>query len=191
MQISIKYVNFPRPGTKYGSIVGQDGFKVMVPPDLLDQFRSGQIVDINTKQQTWYRDTPQEAVVTIATGGPTGPVQGQGGQTGYQRPAGNQGGYRPNTGFQPRVIQGGPTQQSDDEKSRNIFVCGVVQQAMSSGKFTASEIRVLTQEANAAFDLIHPLPRTQTQPPPDRGYFNPTAEPPPLGEPDDPGPELQ
>ena len=57
---------------------------------------------------------------------------------------------------------GQATAQADDEKSRNIFVCGVVQQAMNSGKFTASEIAVLTAEANRAFDLIGEQPEPST-----------------------------
>ena len=189
MLISIKYVNFPKPGGKYGSIVGQDGTKIMVPPDLLGLFRSGQTVEVGVKTQTWGAGTDTEKVMTVATTGPHGQnglAHGQSTQPGYQAanlPAASQ---RANTGFQPRVVQGGGglgTNPADDEKSRNIFVCGVVQQAMSSGKFTASEIRVLTQAANEAFDLIRPpaKPAPAHQP----------IEPPPGLEPGDPGPELQ
>jgi hypothetical protein len=192
MIVNIKYVNFPKPGGKYGSLKTADGFTIMCPPDLLGLFRAGQVVEVPTKQQTWGQGTEDEKLVTIITGGPlqghTTPVQGQGGPVGYQRPAQDQAPYRPNTGFQPRVVQGGGRADPAIDQSRHIFVTGVVGRAMGSGKFTASEIPVLTQAANEAYDrlerLLRGVPESRPAPPP-------APEPFPFLEPGDPGPELQ
>lgn len=183
MLISIKYVNPPgaQSSGKFGSIVDQNGMKIYVPVAMLGQFQVGTTVDVATKEQVW-GTTP----VLVVQGGPTGPVQGHGQQVGYQAASQAAASQRANTGFQPRVIAGGAgqaTAHADDEKSRNIFVCGVVQQAMNSGKFTASEIAVLTSEANRAFDLIGK--------PPAKPATYASNEPVPGLEPGDPGPELQ
>jgi hypothetical protein len=190
MQISIKYVNFPRPGGKYGNIKAVDGSTVMIPPDLLGLFRAGQTVEIGTKTQTWGQGTAEERVVTVATTGPldarTGPVQAQGVQPGYGGPVQGQPSQRPNTSLlRPRVIQGGPVGVSQTDQARHIFVTGCVGRALGSGKFAASEIRVLTQAANEAYDLIG---KPATPPPVLRedqpGWI-------PGDEPGDPGPEPQ
>ena len=69
------------------------------------------------------------------------------------------------------------------DQARHIYVTGIVGRAMGSGKFTASEIAVLTSEANRAFDLIgKPKPMQNTFP----------SDPlPPSMDDGDPGPELQ
>jgi hypothetical protein len=67
MMVNIKYVNFPKPGGKYGSIKLVDGQSIMVPPDLLGGFRAGMVCEVSTKQQTWGQGTEQERLVTIAT----------------------------------------------------------------------------------------------------------------------------
>jgi hypothetical protein len=168
MQVAIKYVNFPSAASsgKYGSITDQNGMKIMVPVDLLPQFRSGMVCEIATRTQTWGQGTDREAQVTVATSGPQGgqrsQVAYQGGQVGYQRPGQGQGYQRPNTGFQPRVVQNGPVGvPPGTDQARYIFVTGVVGRAMGSGKFTASEIMVLTVEANAAFDRLKAPPRPE------------------------------
>lgn len=191
MQISIKYVNFPRPGGKYGTLKTEAGETIMVPPNLLGLFRAGQVVEIGTKDQTWGQGTEQERLVTIATTGPlnvnTEPVQGQGVQSGYQRPVQGQPLQRPNTGFQPRVIPGGAGPYGNavtgppPDQARQIFVTGVVGRAMGSGKFAASEILVLTQAANEAFERLKNPPKPAPEP----------AGEPPLDLLGDPGPELQ
>jgi hypothetical protein len=198
MQVNVKYVNFPKPGGKYGSIKLADGQMIMVPPDLLGQFRAGMVCEISTKQQTWGTGTPEARLVTIATSGPMQPqnqaAQNYGGQAGYQGAGAQQGAYRSNTGFQPRVVQGGGAPQPRTlEQDRMIFVTGVVGRAMGSGKFTTSEIGVLTVEANAAFERLRNPPRPAPAPMPtpqfeahqraDTGLVGPPEE---LG---DPGPE--
>ena len=180
MIVNIQQVNPPGPQStgKFGHLITDSG-KIYFPVDMMGEFRVGSTVDIRTKDQTWGA-TP----VKVVASRPTAPVQGYQPQQGYQRPANNQAPYRSNTGFQPRVIEGGPVGLPAGDKDRHIFVCGVVQQAMSSGKFTASEILVLTQAANDAFDLIRPKPR------PMQNTF-PSDPLPPSMEADDPGPELQ
>jgi hypothetical protein len=182
MLVNIKFVNLPsaQSSGKYGSIVTQDGVKIYVPVDLITLFRSGMSTEISVKEQTW-GTTP----VIVATSGPGGVPQASGARPAYQGAAQAGASPRANTGFQPKVIQGGPSAAPDDDKSRNIFVCGVVQQAMNSGKFAASEIAVLTTEANRAFDLIGARPTPQRT-------LDQMTDPVPEPEPGDPGPvELQ
>lgn len=163
MQINIKFVNFPRPGGsgKYGSIVGQDGTKIMVPADMLGMFRQGMAVDVPTKEQTW-GETP----VIVATGGPgggsTGAVQGQGYSPSVHGTPNRDSGQRANTGFTPRVYQGGGGVPAGGnlgaDQGRQIFVTGTVGRAMGSGKFAASELPVLTQAACEAYDKVLSAP---------------------------------
>jgi hypothetical protein len=190
MQINIKFVNLPRVGStgKYGSIVGQDGTRVMVPVDLLGQFRAGMTVDVPTKAQTWGQGTDREAQVIIATSGPgggsTGAVQGQGYSPSIHGTPDRNTGQRANTGFRPTVYQGGAGQQpAAVDQGRQIFVTGTVGRAMGSGKFAASELPVLTQAACEAYDkVLNAPPRTAGS----MGQNEP-IEPPSL-EPGDPGP---
>jgi len=175
MQVSIQHVTFPQPGRKYGKLQLTDGQTIWVPPDLLNMFRGGMTVEIATKQQTWGQGADARTV-TIAT---TGPMQGQGGgqQGGSygqspQTQGGSYGGQRPNTGFQPRLIQGGG--QRDPGEARMIFVTGVVGRAMGSGKFTASEIAILAQAASQAYELV-----TRPSPPPAQSVGMPEEPPTP------------
>lgn len=164
MLVNIKFVNLPGPQSsgKYGSIVTVEGTKVMVPADLLPHFRSGMSCEIGTKEQTW-GSTP----VIVATSGPGGVSQSVQGRTGYQGGGVQQGAQRSTTGFQPQVIQGGggglASGAPPHDQARHIFVTGVVGRAMGGGKFTASEIAVLTSEANRAYDLIGKPPAAQAQ----------------------------
>jgi hypothetical protein len=180
MQVNIRYVNFPKPGGKYGSLTTTDNQRIWVPPDLLGMFRAGMTAEIGTKQQTWGQGNDARTV-TIAT---SGPLQGQ--TAGYQGNQYAQGqnpqprpyaAGRPNTGFQPRVVQGGGR---PDHDAKMIFVTGVVGRAMGSGKFTASEIAVLAQAAAQAFDVVTrppPPPQPEPQPEPQPG-LPPDDEPP-------------
>lgn len=172
MQVNIKYVNFPKPGGKYGSLRTVDGQIIWVAPDLLGMFRAGMTVEIGTKQQTWGQgDTAR--TVTIATSGPmqaqAGVQQGNAYGQGYQGQPRQPYAPRTNTGFQPRVIQGGARSDAD---AKMIFVTGVVGRAMGSGKFIASEIAVLAQAACQAFDLV-----TRPSPPPPPQPELPPPEP--------------
>ena len=193
MIITVRYVNFPRPGSsgKYGTLKLTDGSTLMCPVDLLEYFRANQQYDVPTKDQTW-----SNGPVTIVAGPPGGQNQAAGGyygNGGYPRAVSRETATRPNTGFQPRVVQGGlgqPAKSHDQE--RMIFITGVVGRAMGSGKFAPSEIPVLLQAAAESFDrLVHPMQRTpanqQYTPPPDRPSSPHYGEP-PADDPNDPGP---
>jgi hypothetical protein len=172
MQIAIQQVTFPQPGRKFGKLQLSDGQTVWVPPELLGQFRGGMTCEVGTKQQTWGQGVDARHV-TIVTTGPMGPGMASGGNA-YQQPYGqaqvNQAPQRPNTGFQPRVVEGGARPYGsprDPGEAKMIFVTGVVGRAMGSGKFTASEIAVLAQEAARTYDLVtapSPKPQLQGQP---------------------------
>jgi hypothetical protein len=170
MIITVKYVNPPKAGSKNGRLVTADGQTIWAPPELLSQFRSGMTCEIQTKQVTWGLGTPTQNEVTLATTGPmiplagdnqTGPIPSQSPQLPVQAPYG-QGGpqgsvsretpVRSNTGFQPYVVQGG--RDRDRATDKFIFITGIVGRAMGSGKFSASEILVLTQAAAEAFDRL-------------------------------------
>lgn len=170
MQVSISQVTFPQPGRKFGKLNLTDGQTLWVPPELLGQFRGGMTCEVGTKQQTWGQGADARHV-TIVT---TGPMQaGMGAQQGnsYQQPYGQAGAQqapqRPNTGFQPRVYEGGGRsygQAKTEGEAKMIFVTGVVGRAMGSGKFTASEIAVLAQEAARTYDLVTtPSPKPAPQ----------------------------
>ena len=149
MQMTVQYVNDPRnPTGKYGSIKSTAGETIWVPVTMLPLFRGreGQAVDIPTKPATWGQGADAKQV-TVATGGP-GASKSSGGWQGAQRA--------------PAAQQPAPQQQApapayrppatDKDTARQIYITGVVGRAMGSGKFTASEILVLTQAAAEAFD---------------------------------------
>ena len=176
MQVQIAQVTFPQPGRKFGKLQLTDGQMLWVPPELLGQFRGGMVAEVGTKQQTWGQGADARQV-TIVTTGPMqggGPVQGQSYGQGYGQPAVQQAPQRPNTGFQPTVYEGGGRSYGagkTDGEAKMIFVTGVVGRAMGSGKFTASEIAVLAQEAARTYDLVttpspKPAPQLSNDPPP-------------------------
>jgi hypothetical protein len=185
MFVTITNVTFPRPGGKYGKLATADGKTIWAPQDLLAQFRIGMACEIGTKDQTWGAGTPTAMAVTVAT---TGPMLAQGSQIqGVQAPYGQgaqtpyvsrETAVRPNTGFQPRVVQGGQgqgqPQQAPFRTPREMFISEVVAGAMEAGK-AASEIAVFAKEAARTWDEI----------------AKPAAAEPPPPEPGDPGPELQ
>jgi hypothetical protein len=172
MQVSIAQVTFPQPGRKFGKLQLNDGQTLWVPPELLGQFRGGMVAEVGTKQQTWGQGTDARQVTIVTTGPMQGgmlPQQATPYGQGYGQPTAQQAPQRPNTGFQPRVYEGGGRQKTDGE-AKMIFVTGVVGRAMGSGKFTASEIAVLAQEAARTYDLVTaakpPIPQQTDDPPP-------------------------
>ena len=163
MQMTLQYVNDPKsPTAKYGNIKSTAGETVMVPITMLALFRGreGQAVDVPTKVATWGQGTDAKQV-TIATAGPNG-----GGWQGAQRaPAAQQ---------QPAAQHPAPVYRppAADKDARQIYVTGIVGRAMGSGKFTASEILVLTQAATEAYDRL--LDPSKPKP----AQAAPVAEPP-------------
>ena len=61
--INIKYVNPAKDEKKYGSIVGTDQTRYMVPAGMVHQFQTGSTVDVPTKTEKW-----GESIVTIVAG---------------------------------------------------------------------------------------------------------------------------
>ena len=51
--INIKYVNPAKDEKKYGSIVGTDQTRYMVPAGMVHQFQTGSTVDVPTKTEKW------------------------------------------------------------------------------------------------------------------------------------------
>lgn len=147
MQMTLQYVNDPKnPGAKYGNVKSTAGETIMVPVAMLPLYRGreGQAVDIPTKIATWGQGDDAKQV-TIATGGP-----------GAKNVVGG-----PGSGWQGSQRAPAPQQQAPpyrppaaDKDARQIYVTGVVGRAMGSGKFTASEILVLTQAAGEAYDRL-------------------------------------
>ena len=136
------------PTAKYGNIKSTAGETVMVPITMLSLFRGreGQAVDVPTKVATWGQGTDAKQV-TIATAGPGG-----GGWQGAQRAhaaqqigPGKPAPQHPAPAYRPPAA---------DKDGRAIYITGVVGRAMGSGKFTASEILVLTQAATEAYDRL-------------------------------------
>jgi len=174
MNIAIRFVNMPKPGGKFGNLKLTDGTMIMCPPELLPMFRAGMQCEIQTKQQEWGPGN----VVNIATSGPLPPLGGQQGNAGYQGANLNQGAQRANTGFVPRVVQGGGLPPKSPEQERMIYITGIVGRAMGSGKFAASEIPILTQAAAAAWDQL-------TKPRPVEPANKPMPDEPPMPAPSD------
>jgi len=149
MQMTVQYVNPPRDPTtgKYGSIKSTAGETIWVPVRMLALYQGteGRAVDVPTKQATWGQGDDARQV-TIATGGP-GPsnvVGWQGAQRApAQQPTAQQPAPQPAPAYRPPAA---------DKDGRAIFITGCVGRAMGSGKFTASEILVLTKAAMEAYD---------------------------------------
>jgi len=153
MQMTIQYCNDPRnPTGKYGNLKSTAGETIYVPVAMLPLFkgREGQAVDVPTKVATWGQGA-EARQVTIATAGPNG-----GGWQGAQRgPYSQQPAQQSGTGLPtPQPQQSAPAYRppAADKDGRAIFITGCVGRAMGSGKFTASEILVLTKAAMEAYD---------------------------------------
>ena len=173
---TVRFVNFPKPGGKYGSLKLSDNSNLMCPPDLLPHFRAGMYCDIPTKAQTWGQGTDQERQVQVVAGPPQPAQNGSysaPAQQGYNRPVPREtppyGARSP--GERPSYGYGRPPA---DE--RMIFVTGVVGRAMGSGKFTASEIPVLAMAAAAAFAQLLGGPRAVPSQPAGAGGVPPEAQ---------------
>lgn len=144
-QITPKYVNEPRNGARSGSIKDEQGQYWGCPPEMLDQFQVGVPVTVDystnvAKGKTYYNI---EGIANSGTHAPSGlPMTGHGHQppprahpqTTY--PASN---YHPNGE--------GP------EKQENIFICGVVNNAVAHQSYPldATSLTQLIQVARLAW----------------------------------------
>lgn len=67
MQITIKYVNPPREGKKFGSIKTPDGQTFWVPGTLINEFSPGTTVDVPIQDAKWGAN-----LVKVVAGSPSG-----------------------------------------------------------------------------------------------------------------------
>ena len=184
MLVHIKYVNDPTPTNPMGSLRLTDLSYISVPPQLLPLFKGLENTQVEVATKTYTRrDGSTGLSATSGPGGAAVPLA----RPPVQRPG------------QPQVITGGPmggpvgapmTPSPPLAEARRMFVSNIVANAMSSGKFTASEIRVLTQAALEGFDMLT-KPLAPAKPVPIETWTNNEKTEPPANEPGDPGPQLQ
>jgi len=124
-QINIKYVNPAKPDKKFGSLVDVDGTKYMCPANMVSQFRAGTTVDVPVQQSKWGVD-----LVNVIAGHAQATAPST---AAWSKP-------------QPPVVSVAAT-GSMDRKDALIFITGLVGRAMGSGKFLASDMETLTNEA--------------------------------------------
>jgi hypothetical protein len=172
MQVTVQYVNPPKDGRKNGSLRLTNGSFISVSPELLPLFEGceNSTIDIETREWT----PPGGKPMTFANSGPNGTRAAAPRAAAQSRPA-------------PPPLQTAAPRNVDTDK--HIFVTGIVGRAMGSGKFAASEVRVLTQAALEAFEMLSkpPLPKPV---PIETWTDNRKTDPPPPEE-GDPGAQLQ
>lgn len=164
MRVTVKYVNYPsKVDAKYGNIKTSDDQTIMVPVARLAEFTKGATLDILVETKTWGNGADARPVTVLDGRSPqVNPYAGQGAQPGPNRSNPEQG----NQGRQTDPAPGGAPYQAaqaghqapapgparSNPEARSIFITGVVGRAMGSGKFSASEIQTLTEEAARSYD---------------------------------------
>lgn len=167
-RVVVKYVNYPsKPDAKFGNIKTSDDVTIMVPVARMAEFTKGATVDILTETKTWGSGADARPVIVLD--GRTPRINpGQATQAGPNRSNPEQGSYQPYTAPQATYRQTGPLEPAPpppplagsagpargNPEARSIYITGVVGRAMGSGKFTTSEIAVLTEEAGRVYDLL-------------------------------------
>lgn len=69
-QITPKYVNMPKPGKSYGTVVLQNGNKMVGKAEVLGMMSAGKTYDITTESQDWTNGTVHVVKsATLANGG--------------------------------------------------------------------------------------------------------------------------
>lgn len=138
MQITIKYVNPPREGKKFGSIKTPDGQTYWVPGALINEFQPNTTVDVPVQDAKWGAN-----LVKVVAGSPSGDAapapqaQGNWNQPKASVPA-------------PSI----PATGNMDRKDALIFVTGVVGRAMGSGQYKSGDVSDLTHEALKAWFML-------------------------------------
>ena len=144
--INIKYVNPAKDEKKYGSIVGTDQTRYMVPAGMVHQFQTGSTVDVPTKTERW-----GESIVTIvaghANGSPSPPPPAP-------RPAPYAPAPAPSLGSGLAPVNAVPPIGTAMDKDALIFVTGLVGRSMGSGKFASGDMSDLTHEALKAWFML-------------------------------------
>lgn len=199
-QVTAQYVNPPKqPGGKFGSIKTSDGQYWPVPAAIVGQIPKGQPVVVDYEVQTWQGEpknvikavhfgaaapayAPQPAPAPQYQPAPT-PAPAATGAALQQHLNGN--GHAPAA---PAHSPAPAMSAAEMEKSRCIFVTGVVQQLCASGNFTAGDLHELTATAASAFDLVlgckrgQPTPTRQAAPAHNPAHSMPGAgNPSPIG----------
>lgn len=133
--IAIKYADDAKAGKKYGSIKTADGTKFLVPVGMNGVFKAGTTVDVPLKTEAW-TDIP------IVAGHP-----GSAGSTHPATPA-------PAAAAQPATqLPGVPAARTGgNDTGGQIFVTGVMQRMMTTGKWDVHDIPNITQALVAAWN---------------------------------------
>lgn len=140
MQITIKYVNAPREGKKFGSIKTPDGQTFWVPGALINEFSPGTTVDVPIQDAKWGAN-----LVKVVAGSPSGDAT--------PAPQAERGSWSPPRASVP-AAPSQPAAGNMDRKDALIFVTGVVGRAMGSGQFKSGDVSDLTHEALKAWFML-------------------------------------
>ncbi len=160
-EVTVQYVNQPKPGKKKGSIKTVELGYVNVWPDKLDLFFKGQRTVIEfSESQSASGGQPFLDFVRLAGEQP----QGRSAPQSYNPPP-----QRPQPGYNPQYAQQPPPPRKPDPRlsapatvprqfnpeidqmALQIFVTGLTGRAMGSGHFAPEDIDALTENAVAAF----------------------------------------
>lgn len=137
--IAIKYADDAKPGKKYGSIKTADGTKYLVPAGLNGVFKAGTTVDVPTKGEAWTE-------IPIVAGRP-----GAAGSTGPATPP-----PIPGDGLNmppPLDAPAAPHANGGNDTGAQIFVTGVMQRMMGSGKYETQDIPLIAQALVSAWNM--------------------------------------
>lgn len=167
-QITVLYVNPPKPGKRKGTIKTDTLGLVGCWPNQLLWFQRGQVYTIEYEDDGQYKNVkrvvPLETVANAAAIGNYANGHGPSPQASRAETR--------------RYPQGGQQNKPD---SKAIFLTGVVQQAMGSGQFKATDIVALTVNASTAWDqaMQQSSPHDDVPPPrSDADYGRDEGEPP-------------
>lgn len=162
-QITVLYVNPPKPGKKKGTIKTDTLGLIGCWPNQLAWFQRGQVYTIDYEDDGQYKNVKK--------------VVGNGNGAALQHaPQAQANPYAP----PPRNnYQGNPNKPD----SKAIFLTGVVQQAMGSGQFKATDIVALAVNASTAWDQAMGTPagpRDDVPPPRGEGDYGRDENDPPF-----------
>lgn len=122
-KIAPKYVNAAGAGKKYGSVVDQDGTKYLVKQEHMGSFHKGVEMDIETRSEPWTNGTLIASPAASAAPPSPAPSNGNGHSNG-----------------------------NGNGKDEHIYVCGIVNNWVSTLQGRAVTAQDLTLITNAARD---------------------------------------
>lgn len=115
--ISVRYVNPPKQGRTNGSVKTPEGEMYGVPPALLSQFQQGGTYNVNYTTRN-FQGQNYKTITHVAMVSPPQQSQGQR-SNGYSKGGGD-----------------------DDKLGERIFVCGILNAAVSGGHVEMSEVAI-------------------------------------------------